>query len=132
MCGYDHFTKDCPRCEEVNRFLKNNPTLTVLTDPFPSQQQFIDHMYLHGDSSSMEEKRMMTAETVGLTTRTQKYNKTPEKNDECTSYEKDSPTNHVPSLPPSTSTLTIEKLIPDAILRPPKSMIQKTVFNPSA
>ena len=38
LCGDDHFTKECPRHEQINKFLKNYPVLTVLTDPFPSQQ----------------------------------------------------------------------------------------------
>ena len=36
--------KECPRRNEITQFLKTNPTLPVLTDPFPSQQQKIDHM----------------------------------------------------------------------------------------
>ena len=38
LCGDDHFTKECPRREEINNFLKNNPTPGVLTEPFLSQQ----------------------------------------------------------------------------------------------
>ena len=63
-------------------FLKNNPTPTILTDPFPSQQQLIDHASLHGASSSMEEIKMISAEIVGLTTRTKEYGKTTDKKDE--------------------------------------------------
>ena len=59
LCGDDHFTKEFPRHEDINKFLKNNPTLEVVTDPFPYQQQLIDHTYLHGASSSMEEIKMM-------------------------------------------------------------------------
>ena len=71
---------------------------------------------------------MMSAETIGLTTRTQTYDKTPEKKDEGTSSEKTPSTN--PS--PSTVPLTTEKIILGAILRPSKSAIWKAVFNPSA
>ena len=38
ICGGDHFTNECPRCEEVSKFLKTSPTPTMLKDPFPSQE----------------------------------------------------------------------------------------------
>ena len=38
ICGGDHFTKECPRHEEVSKFLKTSPTPAVLKDPFSSQQ----------------------------------------------------------------------------------------------
>ena len=55
LCGGDHFTKECPLCDEINKFLKSNPVPVVLTDPFPSQQQLIDHMSNQGNSSPSEE-----------------------------------------------------------------------------
>ena len=36
--------KQCPHRDEITQFLKTNLTPTVLTDPFPSQQQLIYHM----------------------------------------------------------------------------------------
>jgi hypothetical protein len=42
ICGDDHYTKDCPRRAEVSKFLQGMPkppTTTVLSQPFPSQQQ---------------------------------------------------------------------------------------------
>jgi hypothetical protein len=42
ICGDDHYTKDCPRRAEVNKFLQGAPkpsTPVVLSQPFPSQQQ---------------------------------------------------------------------------------------------
>ena len=30
ICGGHHFTKECPDREEVNKFLKNSPTRSVL------------------------------------------------------------------------------------------------------
>ena len=42
--GGDHFTKECPRREDINKFSKSNPAPTVFTDPFLSQQQLINHM----------------------------------------------------------------------------------------
>ena len=44
--------KECPLREEIIQFLKTNPTPVVLTDPFPSQQQLIDHISNQGNSSS--------------------------------------------------------------------------------
>ena len=34
LCGGGHFMKECPRHEEISKFLKSNPTPTVL--PIPS------------------------------------------------------------------------------------------------
>ena len=63
ICGGDQFTKECPRREEVSKFLKNTPTLTFLIDPFPTQHQLIDHKSLHGPSlSSIDEVKMMSSE----------------------------------------------------------------------
>ena len=47
ICGGDQFTKECPHHEEINKFLKNSPTPAVLKDPFPSQEQSIDHKSLN-------------------------------------------------------------------------------------
>ena len=39
ICEGDHYTKDCPRQSEVSQLLKGSKgTLTVLKEPFPSQQ----------------------------------------------------------------------------------------------
>ena len=65
----------------MNKFLKTNPMPTILTDPFPSQQQLIDHMSNQGTSNSMKEIRMMSFETISLNTRSQSYDKTVEKKD---------------------------------------------------
>ena len=32
LCGSDHFTKECPHHEEINKFLKSNPTPVVLVE----------------------------------------------------------------------------------------------------
>jgi hypothetical protein len=42
ICGDDHYTKDCPRRAKVTKFLQGTqkpPTPTMLSQPFPSQQQ---------------------------------------------------------------------------------------------
>ena len=60
--------KECPHHEEITQFLKTNPAPTFLMDPFPSQQQLIDHMSNQGHSSSSEEVRMMSSNTISLQT----------------------------------------------------------------
>ena len=54
LCIGDHFSKECPHLEKISQFLKSNPAPAILTDPFPSQQQLIDHMSNQGNSSSSE------------------------------------------------------------------------------
>ena len=68
LCGGDHFSKECPRRDEISQFLKSNPTPAVLMDPFPSQQQLIDHMSNQGNSSSSEEIHMMSLDTINMQT----------------------------------------------------------------
>ena len=68
LCGGDHFMKECPHRDEINKFLKSNPAPAVLTDPFPSQQQLVDHMSNQGNSSPTEEIQMMSSKTINLTT----------------------------------------------------------------
>ena len=74
---------------------------------------------------------MMSVETVVLTTQNQTYDKPPDKKYESTSPDKH-PSANISPPPPSNGPLTIDKPIFDTILRPPKSTIQKFVFNPSA
>ena len=66
LCGGDHFTKECPRWDEISQFLKSNPTPAVLTDPFSCQQQLIDHMSNQGNSSLSEEICMISLDTINL------------------------------------------------------------------
>ena len=39
----DHFTRDCPHLTDVQKFVEQtkNPSPTVLTNPFPAQQQLV-------------------------------------------------------------------------------------------
>ena len=75
--GGDEFTKEFPFCEEVGKFLKASPTPAVLKDPFPSQQQLIDHKSLNETSSSIDEVRMMSSEMVNFNTRAHSYDPPP-------------------------------------------------------
>ena len=124
LCGDDHFTKEFPCHEQINKFLKINPTPAVLIDLFLSQQQLIDHTSLHGPSSYTEDIHMMSAKTIVLTTRIQTYDKTLEKKEEGASFENTFLINPSPQ-PPSNGPLTIEKPSFDTILHPPKSTILK-------
>ena len=62
--------------------MKTNPTHAVLTDPFPSQQQLIDHMSNQGHSSSLEEIRMMSSDTISLQTQSNNYDKPADKKED--------------------------------------------------
>ena len=130
LCGGDHFSKECPHRDEISQFLKSNPALAVLTDPFPSQKQLVDHMANQGNSSSSEEIRMMSSDTINLQTRSQNYDKPTDKKEDHSSSGKAPSTSSLESS--STVPLSIEKPTLDMILHPPKSTIQKEVFNPNA
>ena len=56
--------------------------LLVLTDPFPSQQQLIDHMSNQGNSSSSEEIHMMYSDTINLQIGIQSYDKPTDKKED--------------------------------------------------
>ena len=129
LCGWDHFTKEWPRNDKIIKFLKSNPTPTVIIDPFPSQQQLIDHMYNQGNSSSLEEICMMSSYTINMQTR-QNYDKPADKKEDHSSLGKAPST----SSPESSSTipLSINKPTLDMILRPPKSTLRKDVFYSNA
>ena len=122
--------KECPRCDEINKFLKSNPTPAVLTDTFPSQQQLVDHMSNQGSSIPTEEIRMMSSKTVNLTTQSQSYDKPEEKRNEKPSPDK-APSTGSPTSS-SNGPLTIEKPNLDMILCPPKSTLRKVFFNPNS
>ena len=130
LCGGDHFTKECPRRDKISKFLKSNPVPTVLTDPFPSQQQLIDHMSNHGTSNSIEEIKKMSFETVSFSTRSQSYDQAIEKKDENPSSNKVPSTSSPPSL--SNSPLVRKKPNLNLILRPHKATLRMVVFNPNA
>ena len=80
--------KECPCHEEMSKFLKSNPSPTVLTDPFLSQQQLIDHMSNQGTSSSKEEIILMSLDTINLNACSHSYDKRIEKKDENPSSKK--------------------------------------------
>ena len=92
---------------EVSKFLKTSPTLAFLKDPFPSQQNLIDHKSLNETSLFTDEVRMMSSEMVNLNTRSHSYDPPPEKK----SYDLPSKKSSA-STPPPNNGLHIEKPIP--------------------
>ena len=78
-------------------------------------------MYSQGTSNSMEEIRMISSETISLTTRIQSYEKPVEKKDENPSSKKSPSTSS--SRSSSNGPLKIEKPNLDFILCPPKSTL---------
>ena len=82
LCCGDHFSKECPCRDEISQFLKSNPAPAVLMDPFPYQQQLIDHMSNKENSSSSNEIRMMSSDTISFQTRSQSYDKPVDKKED--------------------------------------------------
>ena len=107
--------------------MKISPTSVVIKDSFPTQQQLIDHQYLHGPCSSIDEVKMMSSETINLNTRAHNYDPPPKKKPDEVSPEKPST-----STPPPSNGLHIEKPIPEPDFLPPKSTLRKSVINPNA
>ena len=83
-----------------------------------------------GNSTSLEEIRMMSSDTISLQTRSQNYDKLVDKKEDHSSLGKSPST----SSPGSSSIvpLMIEKPTLDMILCPPKSTLRKAIFNPNA
>jgi hypothetical protein len=89
ICGDDHYTKDCPRRVEVNKFLQGMPkpsTPTVLSQPFPSQQQTSLVIHDQPSTSTTSYVLMCTGDSmkddVALTTRAKDYTPSKEKVDD--------------------------------------------------
>jgi hypothetical protein len=126
----------------VAKIFKGNSQPAVLTQPFPQQQSLVAQTPTPGGSSNQTHDVALTSahiymfNGINLTTRTTTYD-TPIKPD------KPKPTNgslpdplpstvSSPSSSPSSGPLQIEKPLFDSILRPPKSTIRKSTFNPSS
>jgi hypothetical protein len=135
ICGDDHYTKDCLRRAEVNKFLQGAPkpsTPAVLSQPFPSQQQA--SLVIHDQPSTSTSSYVLmctgdsTNNNVALTTRAKDYTPSKEKVD-------DLPPDLVqpsPPNPPTNSPLHLERPSLDTVLRPPKGVVKKSAFNPHA
>jgi hypothetical protein len=88
ICGDDHYTKDCPRCIEVTKFLQGAPkppTPAVLSQPFPSQQQVQLVIHDQPSPSTTSYVLMCTGDPkkndIALTTRAKDYSPSKEKVD---------------------------------------------------
>ena len=114
--------KDCPQCTEVTKFLQGTSkpsTPTVLSQPFPSQQQAQLVIHDQLSSSTTSYVLMCTGDSkesdVALTTRAKDYSPSKEKVD-------DLPPSLVqpsPTTPPTNNPLHLERLSLDTVLRPP-------------
>jgi hypothetical protein len=89
ICGDDHYTKDCPRRAEVNKFLQGTPkpsTPAVLSQPFPSQQQA--SLVIHDQPSTSTSSFVLMCtddsikDNISLTTRAKDYTPSKEKVDD--------------------------------------------------
>jgi hypothetical protein len=143
ICGDDHYTRDCPHRDEVEKLFKGNSQPVVLTQPFPQQQSMVAQTPSPGGSSSHPPNDEASTSAhiymfngIDLTTLSTTYD-TPAKPDKEKvsngSLPDPSPTTvSSPSVSPPSGSLQIEKPTFDSILRPPKSTIHKSTFNPSS
>ena len=99
-------------------------------DPFPSQQQLVEHISNKSNSSSSNKIRMMSSDTIHLQNRSQNYDKPTDKKEDQSSSGKAPSASSLESS--SIVPLYIEKPTLDMILHPPKSTLQKVIFNPNA
>ena len=83
-----------------------------------------------GNSSSSEEIRMMSSDTISLQTRSQSYDKPADKKEDHSSSGKAPSTGSADSS--SIVPLNIEKPTLDMVLHPPKSTLRKDFFNPNS
>lgn len=71
ICNDDHYTKESMYRVEVNKFLKGSSTLSVLKDPFPSQDsKTVAH---NSASSSTSADLMVMSSQVFVETRSKDY-----------------------------------------------------------
>jgi hypothetical protein len=136
ICCDDHYTKDFPRHAEVMKFLQGtqkHPTPSILSQPFPSQQQA--QLVIHDQPSSSTTSYVLMCNgdskknDITLTTRAKDYPSSKEKFDDIPP----SLFQQYPSAPPSNGPLHIKRQNPDTILcPPPKGVVRKSAFNPHA
>jgi hypothetical protein len=142
ICGDDHYTRDCPHRDEVAKIFKGNSQPAVLTQPFPQQQSMVAQTPTPGGNANQPHDETSTSahiymfNGVNLTTRSTTYD-TPSKPDKSktandSSPDPSPPAGNPPSVNPPSGPLQIEKPSFDSILRPPKSTIRKSTFNPNS
>jgi ribosomal protein L44E len=80
ICGDDHYTRDCPRHNEVAKHFQVNSQLIFLTQPFPQQQSMVSQTPSPGGSSSHPHDEASTSahiykfNGINLTTLSKTYN----------------------------------------------------------
>jgi hypothetical protein len=132
ICGDDHYTRDCPHCDEVAKIFKGNLQPTVLTQPFPQQQYLVAQTPTPRGSFNQTPDDPSTSahiyifNGVNLTTHSVTYDM-PVKPDKSKTANGSSPdplpsTVNPPSVNPPSGPLQIEKPSFDSILRPPKKI----------
>jgi hypothetical protein len=117
--GDDHYTKDCPRCVEVTKFLQGAPkppAPVFLSQPFPSQQRA--QLVIHDQPSPYTTSYVLMCTVnskqndIALTTRTKDYFPSKEKVDDLPpSLVQPSPMN-----PPTNGPLHLERMSLDTVL----------------
>jgi hypothetical protein len=142
ICGDDHYTRYYPHHDEVAKLFKGNSQPVVLTRPFPQQQYLVAQTPTAGGSSNQSHDEASTSahiymfNGINLTTHTVTYDMPvkPDKPKTTNGPVPDTlPSSVSPlSASPPSGPLQIEKPSFDSILRPPKSTIQKSTFNPSS
>jgi hypothetical protein len=144
ICGDDKYTRDCPHHDEADKIFQGNSQPIVLTQPFSQQQSMVAQTPSLGGSSSHPHDEALTSahiymfNGINLTTLSKTY-------DTLVKPDKGKITNSIDTLPdpspsfvsppsvnPPSGPLQIEKPTFDFILRPPKSTIHKSTFNPSS
>jgi hypothetical protein len=123
--------KEFPHCEGVTKFLKGTSQLVqqqhlVSQNHAPPQGGNTGHSY-HADSS-LSASEVYMFKVVNLTNQENTYD-TP-LGDQANGKAIAQPSTSTP--PPSSNHIQIKKPIFDAVLRTPKSVIQKETFNPNA
>jgi hypothetical protein len=126
----------------VAKLFKGNSQPVVLTQPFPQQQSLVAQTPMPGGGSNQPHDEASTSahiymfNVVNLTTRSATYNMPvkPYKSKTANGSLPDPFPSVVntPSVSPPSGPLQIEKPPFDSILRPPKSTIQKSTFNPNS
>jgi hypothetical protein len=136
ICGDNHYTKYCPQCVEVTKFLQGTGILStpsILSQPFPSQQQAQLVIHDQPSTSTSYYVLMCTGDSkkneVAVATQDKYYYLSKERVDDIPPL--------LVQLPPPTSTpigpLHLKRLGLDTVLHPPpKGVVLKSSFNPHA
>jgi hypothetical protein len=144
ICGDDHYTRESPHRNEVEKLFQGNSQPVVLTHPFPQQQSMVaqtpspggNSIHPHDEASMSAHIYMFNG--FNLTTLSKTYD-TPSNPDKGkatngTGTLPDPSLSYVspPSVNPPSGPLQIEKPMFESILHPPKITFHKYTFNPSS